>query len=154
MNPAVSRIANPAVTVVSCLRRRPANHRIVSTALRCAWAWLLAVNSAFAIDKARLKTHVDEAIAKYGVTGSNVIIAILDRGIDWKNADFRNPDGTTRIEYIFDMLDNTGAFAPGNTWGVGTIYTKAQINTARGNKPRRACAGDAEQARLSARLTG
>lgn len=95
-----------------------------------AVASLVAVKPAFAIDQARLKTRADEAITKYGVTGSNAIIAILDRGIDWRNADFRNPDGTTRIEYIFDMLDNTGANAPGNTWGVGTIYTKAQINAA------------------------
>lgn len=83
-----------------------------------------------AMDRARMKTKVDEAFAKYGVTGSNTIVAILDRGLDWKNADFRNTDGTTRIEYIFDMLDNTGATAPGNTWGIGTIYTKARINAA------------------------
>ncbi len=103
--------------------RMPVLAAVISSCL----LWLF---SGHAMDQARLKTHADEAIAKYGVTGSNAIIAILDRGIDWKNADFRNPDGTTRIEYIFDTLDNTGANAPGNTWGVGTIYTKAQINAA------------------------
>ena len=59
-----------------------------------------------------------------------MIVAILDRGIDWKNNDFRNDDGTTRIKWIFDLTDNTGANAPGNTYGVGTIYTEAQINAA------------------------
>ncbi|MEO7319270.1 MAG: S8 family serine peptidase, partial [Chthoniobacteraceae bacterium] len=64
------------------------------------------------------------------VTGQGVLVAILDRGIDWKNDDFRNDDGTTRIKWIFDLSDDTGASAPGNTYGVGTIYTEAQINAA------------------------
>ena len=82
------------------------------------------------MDRVRVETGVDASFAKYGVTGSNVLVAILDRGLDWKHNDFRNADGTTRIEYIFDMLDNTGSNAPGNFYGVGTIYTKAQINGA------------------------
>jgi minor extracellular serine protease Vpr len=82
------------------------------------------------MDRVRVETRVDAAVAKYGVTGSNVLIAILDRGLDWKHQDFRHPDGTTRIEYFYDMLDNTGSNAPGNPFGVGTIYTKAQINGA------------------------
>jgi subtilisin family serine protease len=94
---------------------------------------LFVATSAIAIDQARAKSKVDEAIAKYGVTGKNAIVAIFDRGIDWKNADFRNADGTTRIEYIFDLSDNSGASAPGNTYGIGTIYTKDQINAALAN---------------------
>ena len=82
------------------------------------------------MDRVRVESRVDEALAKYGVTGSNVLVAILDRGIDWKHNDFLNTDGTTRIEYIFDMLDNSGSNAPGNPYGMGTIYTKAQINGA------------------------
>ncbi|MET0754155.1 MAG: S8 family serine peptidase [Pyrinomonadaceae bacterium] len=83
-----------------------------------------------AMDLARVETRVDSAVAAYGVSGQNVIVAILDRGIDWKNNDFRNDDGTTRIKYIFDLTDNTGANAPGNIYGAGTIYTEAQINAA------------------------
>ena len=59
-----------------------------------------------------------------------MIVALLDRGIDWRNNDFRNTDGTTRIKYIFDITDDAGAFAPGNTYGIGTVYTEAQINAA------------------------
>jgi hypothetical protein len=98
---------------------------------------LLALSFAFllllptrALDRVRVETKVDAAFAKYGVTGSNVVVAILDRGLDWKHNDFRNADGSTRVEYFFDLLDNSGANAPGNTYGKGTIYTKAQINAA------------------------
>lgn len=83
-----------------------------------------------AMDMARVETRTDLAVSTYAVTGRNVIVAIIDRGIDWRNNDFRNEDGSTRIKYIFDLTDNTGANAPGNTYGVGTIYTEAQINAA------------------------
>ena len=44
--------------------------------------------------------------------------------------DFRNVDGTTRIAYIFDLSDDSGAAAPGNPYGRGTIYTREQTNQA------------------------
>ncbi|MBX3289115.1 MAG: S8 family serine peptidase [Acidobacteria bacterium] len=88
------------------------------------------VAGVFAMDKARVETRTDEAVNAFGVSGEGVLVAILDRGIDWKSNDFRNEDGTTRIKYIFDLSDNSGANAPGNTYGVGTIYTEAQINAA------------------------
>ena len=89
-----------------------------------------ATTPASAMNLVRTETGVEAALAKYDVRGRNVIVAVLDRGIDWRNPDFRNANGTTRIEYIFDLTDNTGANAPGNTYGKGTIYTQAQINSA------------------------
>lgn len=82
------------------------------------------------MDKVRVETNVDTAIAKYGVSGKGVLVAIMDTGIDWTNFDFRNLDGTTRIAAIFDLTDDTGAHAAGNPYGVGTIYTRTQINAA------------------------
>lgn len=95
--------------------------------LICATIICFAV-SAGAIDKARQETRVDEAIAFFGVSGQGVLIAIMDRGIDWRHNDFRNSDGSTRIEYIFDLTDDSGA--QDNQYGMGTIYTSAQINSA------------------------
>jgi hypothetical protein len=87
------------------------------------------------MDQARVETRVDEAVANFGVTGKGTIIALLDRGIDWRNNDFRNADGSTRIKWIFDLTDDSGANAPGNTFGKGTIYSEAQINAALNGGP-------------------
>lgn len=73
--------------------------------------------AALGMDRVRAESNIDAAVAKYGVTGRGVIVALLDRGIDWTNSDFRNADGTTRIAAIFDLTDPTGANAPGNTYG-------------------------------------
>ena len=94
---------------------------------------LMESHPARAMDNARVETRTDLAVTKYGVSGQGVIVAIMDRGVDWKNNDFRNTDGTSRIQYIFDLTDDTGANAAGNTYGMGTIYTKAQIDTALSN---------------------
>jgi subtilisin family serine protease len=47
--------------------------------------------------------QADKAFAKYGLTGKGVIIAIMDRGIDYTHPDFLNSDGTTRIKMMWDM---------------------------------------------------
>ena len=78
----------------------------------------------------RVETRVDEAVEALGLSGERVIVAIMDRGIDWENNDFRNSDGSTRIAYIFDMGDDSGADAPGNVYGRGTVYTREQIDQA------------------------
>jgi len=104
---------------------------------RTVWLTILLTgligNLLFAIDSARVETRIDQAILQFGVTGQNVAVAILDRGIDWKSNDFRNDDGTTRIAYIFDLTDDTGANWSNNTYGKGTIYNRAQIDSALNN---------------------
>jgi subtilisin family serine protease len=82
------------------------------------------------MDLARQETGVDKAVAEFNVTGRGVLVAIMDRGIDWRNTDFRDEHGSTRIEYIYDLTDDSGAQAAQNAYGVGTIYTKAQIDQA------------------------
>jgi minor extracellular serine protease Vpr len=96
---------------------------------------LAAAPPALADPLAHAEARADQARAKYGVSGAGVIVAIFDRGIDWRHDDFRNADGTTRIEAILDLSDDTGKTAPGNTYGVGTLYTRAQINAALAGGP-------------------
>jgi subtilisin family serine protease len=73
----------------------------------------------------------DLAFNKYGLTGKGVIVAILDRGIDYTHADFRHPDGTTRIRMMWDMSNvnaNLPICDPGQPAPI--VYTQAQINAA------------------------
>lgn len=59
-----------------------------------------------ALDRVRVETGVDRAVAALGVSGAGVIVALLDRGIDWESNDFRHDDGSTRIAFIFDLSDD------------------------------------------------
>ena len=115
---------------VSSLRALPRGARGWRVRLSVIATGWLVVSTALGMDQVRVLTGVDTAVSQFGVTGRGVIVALLDRGIDWKNGDFKNDDGTTRIAYIFDLTDDTGAPAPGNTYGKGTIYTRAQIDAA------------------------
>ena len=40
--------------------------------------------------------------ANYALTGKDVILAVLDSGIDYSHPDFRNKDGSTRILALYD----------------------------------------------------
>lgn len=62
-----------------------------------------------------------------GLTGSGVIVGIIDSGIDYTHPDFRNPDGTTRI---LSLWDQNGAGTPPQGFRKGAQYTQAQINQA------------------------
>jgi len=75
--------------------------------------------------------QADKAFAKYGLTGKGVIVAILDRGIDYTHANLRNADGTTRIRMMWDMSNvnpNLPICDPGQPQPI--VYTQAQINQA------------------------
>ena len=105
----------------------------VISVIRTVLAFLLIIgvgDVGLALDRVRVETGVDKVVAALGVSGAGVIVAILDRGIDWESNDFRNDDRTTRIAYIFDLSDDSGAAAPGNPYGRGTIYTRQQIDQA------------------------
>ena len=61
---------------------------------------------------------VQTAQSSYDVNGIGVLVGFIDTGIDYLHRAFRNDDGTTRIEYIYDL--SLG----------GTVYNKEQINNA------------------------
>ena len=83
-----------------------------------------------------LSTHSSPAL---GNRGRGVLIGIIDTGIDYTNPLFRNPDGTTRINSIWDqsLPEDKTLIPPGvpnryNASGAtyGTEYTREQINQA------------------------
>lgn len=65
--------------------------------------------------------------APYRLRGTGVLLAIIDSGINYFHPDFRNEDGTTRIESIWDQ---TIVGKPPVGFLTGTEYTRAQINEA------------------------
>ncbi|MEL6651376.1 MAG: S8 family serine peptidase, partial [Bacteroidota bacterium] len=81
-------------------------------------------------DTTRQETGLDQVYAQYNLTGQGTIFAMIDRGIEYTHPDFIDANGDTRIAYIYDMLDPTGANAPNNPYGIGTIYSRAEIDAA------------------------
>lgn len=43
-------------------------------------------------------TGLDAALNTHALTGQGVVIGIVDTGVDWRHDDFRNDDGSTRLE--------------------------------------------------------
>ena len=58
--------------------------------------------------------------------GKNVVIGIVDSGVDWSHPAFKNPDGTTRILYIWDQT--TSGKKP-SFFNYGTEWNSGQINS-------------------------
>lgn len=85
---------------------------------------------------------LDNDFSSQRLTGKGVIVGIIDTGIDWQHLDFRKPDGSSRILYLWDMTDDSyessggrvGTSPPilerGGDPGPGTVYTNEQINAA------------------------
>lgn len=65
--------------------------------------------------------------------GEGVLVAIIDSGIDFTNPLFRNPDGSSRILYLWDqsiMPDEAMGRKPPDGFFMGTEFTKEQIDRA------------------------
>lgn len=63
----------------------------------------------------------------WDLNGRDVIVAIIDSGIDYLHPDFRNEDGTSRILYIWDQ---TAVGTPPQGFKRGAEYTNELINQA------------------------
>lgn len=68
----------------------------------------------------------------YSLGGEGVLAAVIDSGIDWKNTDFRNQDGSTRILKLWDqtVAPESSGYAPPEGYVVGTEYNRDVINLA------------------------
>ena len=68
---------------------------------------------------------------RFALFGQGILVAVIDSGIDYENADFRNADGSTRIRYLWDQsLAPAEGRVPPEGYSIGAEYTAAQINEA------------------------
>ncbi|MEO7717036.1 MAG: S8 family serine peptidase [Capsulimonas sp.] len=75
-----------------------------------------------------------------GLTGKGIVVGVIDSGIDWRHADFRRADGSTRILALWDMTDQSWKTSKGKIGSkppqvagkeiLGTLYTRDQIDAA------------------------
>lgn len=67
------------------------------------------------------------------LSGSGCLVAVLDSGIDYRNPDFRNPDGSSRILFLWDQTvtpdEQRGFYSP-EGFAKGVEFTKEQIDAA------------------------
>ncbi len=61
-----------------------------------------------------------------GYDGSNVLVGILETGIDFTHSDFKYSNGSSRIVWMWDMTQ-TGANTP-QPYGYGVQYSRADID--------------------------
>lgn len=61
------------------------------------------------------------------LSGAGILVAVIDSGIDYANAVFKNADGTTRIRNLWDQ---TISGNPPQGYVIGTEYTKEEIDEA------------------------
>jgi len=81
-------------------------------------------------DTMLINTRIDSVHAGAGTlpmpyTGSNVILGIIDAGIEYPHEDFKKPDGTSRILYLWDQILSPSNNPDGFTYGIE--YTQADL---------------------------
>ncbi len=68
---------------------------------------------------------------RFSLFGQGILVAVIDSGIDYTLADFRNADGTTRIRAIWDQsLRPREGEGPPLGYETGVEYTGERINEA------------------------
>ena len=82
----------------------------------------------FEVNEGRLASCINPIqLPPYSLFRNGVLAVFIDSCIDYSHPDFRNEDGSTRIEALWDQT------IPGNPpkgFLIGSLYTKEQINEA------------------------
>lgn len=83
-------------------------------------------------DYSRMHSNVDSVFhghpdLKTAYTGKDVILGIIDAGINFNHPDFRDSSGNTRILALWDHSFQTGGFVP-QKYGYGKVFTSSDLN--------------------------
>jgi len=120
---------SPFAAIKRYIINSPSTNQLIMKQLLCTLNLLFFLSALTGQGPAlREAIRHDQAVDQYGVSGEGVVVVMIDRGIDYRHPDFVDDEGKTRIAYIFDMVNATGADAPDNPYGVGTIITREEIN--------------------------
>src|SRR5918999_923562 len=69
-------------------------------------------------------TNCDAALGANPLSGDGVVLGIVDTGVDWAHPDFRNADGSTRLElFAFANRPNGAQVSTFQEFGAATIDT-------------------------------
>ena len=69
------------------------------------------------------------ARAETGLDGTGALVALIDTGIDFRHADLRNADGSTRVAAILDYVHARGALHPElPDYNGGALWLQADID--------------------------
>lgn len=109
-----------------------ADSRIMRKPLSIEQYWYNSIPNCYALlDMAALNEAGISAAQNYpalSLMGENIMIGFLDTGIDYRNAVFRNLDGSTRITAIWDQTIQEGT--PPEGFLYGSEYKDTDINEA------------------------
>lgn len=76
--------------------------------------------------------HVGTSPLSQVYKGENVIVGVIDTGIDFNHPDFQNPDGSTRVLQYWDqtLVDTNALYDPArvSTFGYGQVWDSTDIN--------------------------
>jgi subtilisin family serine protease len=74
------------------------------------------------LDAAGPAVRAPQARAETGLSGNGVLAAVIDTGIDFRHADLRNADGTSRLVALLDVSQ------PGEPGTPGKVFLKSDLD--------------------------
>ncbi len=80
------------------------------------------------LDAAGPVVRANEARVETGLTGQGVLVAVVDTGIDFRHADLRNADGTSRVAALIDMAQQPDNRHPSLGPAPGRLFLKSDID--------------------------
>jgi len=82
------------------------------------------------VSRQEIRADLAQSPANFGARGAGVIVGMVDTGVDFRHDDFRRPDGTTRIKFLWNQNNTCVGTPPPVPFDFGCLYTESDINAA------------------------